>query len=166
MRSIVQIQKKLVKIIAFKGRYEHEGPIFTELNFLTIEQIDVYTSCIYIYKAIQNNSNMFQIYVPIRYNTRLATSSTLVLSNAVATHSRQSIRWQGCVNWNKLPLELRAIPNYNSFKFKFKKNIYFLDGSVTISGLGAVICKRMLVRSSFVLILFVPNEVSKFISKY
>ena len=39
LRSIVQIQKKLVKIIAFKGRYEHEGPIFTELNFLTIEQI-------------------------------------------------------------------------------------------------------------------------------
>ena len=121
LRSIVQIQKKLVKIIAFKGRYEHEGPIFTELNFLTIEQINVYMSCIYIYKAIQNNSNMFQIYVPIRFNTRLASSFTLVLSNAVATHSRQSISWQGCVNWNKLPLELREIPNYNSFKFKFKK---------------------------------------------
>ena len=114
--STVQIQKKLVKIKAFKGRYEHEGPIFTELNFLTIEQINVYMSCIYIYKAIQNNNNMFQIYAPIRYNTRLATSSTLVLSNAVATHSRQSIRWQGCANWNKLPLELRETPNYNSFK--------------------------------------------------
>ena len=118
-------------------------------------------SCIYIYKAVQNNSNIFQIYVPIRYNTRLATSSTLVLSNAVATHSRQSIRWQGCVNWNKLPLELREISNYNSFKFKLK-NIYFLDSNVTVSGLGAVICKQMLVWSSFVLILFVPKSQCSF----
>ena len=66
LRSIVQIQMKLVKIVAFEGRYEHEGPIYTELNFLTIEQINVYMSCIYIYKAIQNNSNKFMFpYVTI-----------------------------------------------------------------------------------------------------
>ena len=48
-----------------QGRYEHEGPLFKELIFLKIEQKNVYMSCIYIYKAIQNNSNMFQIHVPI-----------------------------------------------------------------------------------------------------
>ena len=69
---IVRIQKKLVKIIAFKGRYEHEGPIFANFNFLSIEQINVYMSCIYIYTRPSKIIGTC-FYVPIRYNTRLET---------------------------------------------------------------------------------------------
>ena len=78
-------------------------------------------SCIHIYRAIQKGSSMFEIYVPLRYNTMLGNSSRLVLLNTVTNHSRQSIRYQGCVHWNDLPKNLREIENLNCFKVNLKK---------------------------------------------
>ena len=64
---------------------------------------------------------MFEIYVPLRYNTRLCNSATLVLLNTDINHSRQSITYQGCVHWNDLPKNLREIENLNCFKVNLKK---------------------------------------------
>ena len=122
LKSLVTTQKKIIRVLNFKQKYEHTAPLFQNLNALTIENINKYISLIYLFKSLHSNSNfMFTRYVPGYYNTRLANSLSLVVPNIRLTHSRQSIKFLGSKLCNSLPLYLREFDNLNVFKVNLKK---------------------------------------------
>ena len=53
LQLLCVLQKKIVRIISYAKRYDHSPPLFKAFNFSTEDGINIYMSCIYIYKAIQ-----------------------------------------------------------------------------------------------------------------
>ena len=108
--------------MSFRNRFKHTTPLFSNYNMLTIESINKYISLIRVHEYLHSeNNNLFILYEPRHYRTRLADSNTLVMPDIRSTHSRQSVRWAGCHYWNSLPHQITAIQDFNSFKFSVKK---------------------------------------------
>ena len=124
--SLINIQKKIIIILLFKGKYEHTAPLFNDLYLLTVRQINEYMSCLCVHKSLRLGNNLFSRYVPINYNTRLGGGNNVNVPNILSAHSRQSLRWVGSSNWNSLPQHLREIQEYNTFKIRLKK--YLING--------------------------------------
>ena len=118
------LQKKIVRIIAFKAKYDHTDPLFHQFNMLKIERINEYMSLIFVYKSLKNNnSNMFIRYIPLHYNTRLGSASSLSVPDIRSNHSRQSIRWTGSQLWNALPQSFKEYESLNAFKINIKRHL-------------------------------------------
>ena len=53
LNSLVLIQKKIVRMLAFKAKYDHTDPLFHQFNMLKIERINEYMSLIFVYKSLK-----------------------------------------------------------------------------------------------------------------
>lgn len=122
LNPIFVAQKKIVRAICSKPRLFHTAPLFKELNFLDIFQINLYMSCTYTFKSLQRGSE-WTVLVNTPHATRAAAALTLVVPPILTAHSRQSGRWIGINTWNTLPPHLRSINLYDSFKFHLKRHI-------------------------------------------
>ena len=72
--------------------------------------------CNFVFKELKYNDALFKIYQQDRYNTRASHAYFLGLPNIMSTHSRHNIAWAGVRSWNGLPVEIRLIQNYSTFK--------------------------------------------------
>ena len=120
------IQRNILRIMSFKSRYDHTAPLFLDFNALTVDRINIYVSVIHVFRCLQNRSNhVFQRYVPLQYQTRLAGANSLIEPDTRSEHSRQSVRWRwrGSHFWNKLPCDITGIHHCNAFKIHLK-NFY------------------------------------------
>ena len=116
------IQRKILRIMSFKNRYDHTAPLFLDFNALTVDRINIYVSIIHVFKCLQNRSNdVFQRYIPLQYQTRLAGANSLIEPDTRSEHSRQSVRWRGSHFWIKLPCDITGIQYCNAFKIHLKK---------------------------------------------
>ena len=84
------IQKKLVRVMSFRNRFEHTTLLFSNYNMLTIENINKYMSLIlvhiYICKYLHSeNNNLFTLYEPMHYRTRLIDRNTILVSCLLRT---------------------------------------------------------------------------------
>ena len=127
LKSLKLVQKKIVRVMSFKGKYEHTGPLFYMNNMLTIDKINEYMSLIYVFKKLQINNPVFQRCIPMQYNTRLGNSLSLVVPNITSNHSRQSVRWVGSQCWNSLPQKIRECNTLNTFKLSLKLHLLEKD---------------------------------------
>ena len=115
------IQRKILRIMSFKNRYDHTAPLFLDYNALTVDGINIYVSVIHLFKCLQNRSNdVFQRYVPLQYQTRLTGANSLIEPDTRSEHSRQSVRWRGSHFWNKLSCDITGIHHCNVFKIHLK----------------------------------------------
>ena len=116
LNSLLIFQKKIIIIISFKERYEHTVPLFIYLNCLNPGKINKYMSGLCVHKSLNSNNSLFTRYKTNNYNTRLSTRYTVSLPNISSSHSRQSMRWVGCIVRNGLSQYLRDAENYDTFK--------------------------------------------------
>ena len=85
---------------------------------LKIGRINEYMSLIFVYKSLKNNSSsMFRRYIPLNYDTRLGSASSLSVPDIRTNHSRQSIRW------NALPHSFKEYETLNAFKINIKRHL-------------------------------------------
>lgn len=112
------LQKKIIRAMSFCA---HTAPLFTNLKLLKLEHINKYICSIYVYKALANNSNIFNFRSVNVYLTRQSNLNLLSYPNINTFHSRQCVRWTGVEAWNGLPLEIRDSDNINTSKIKTKK---------------------------------------------
>ena len=140
LNPLIVFQKKIIRVISFKRRYEHTRPLFVELKILTIKQINKYMSGLCVHKSLRSNNNFFTRYESAVYNTRLSNRNTVVIPNIVSKHSRQSVRWVGCSVWNSIPQILRDTDSYQGFKIKFKHNLMATEATWPRSAAYDVSC--------------------------
>ena len=70
LNSLKVVQKKILRIMSFKGKFEHTAPLFTAFNILPIQQVNSYMYLIYVYRCLKNETdNTFLPYIPIHYQT-------------------------------------------------------------------------------------------------
>ena len=129
-RPLEMLQRKIVRLISFSSYHVHAAPLLTNLRILNISNLNIYMCCNFVFKQLKKNDTLFQIYQQDRYNTRASNAYLLSLPNIMSTHSRHSIAWAGVRSWNGLPVEIRLIQNYNTFKMNLKKYLLEQQGGV------------------------------------
>ena len=114
---LTSTEKKIVRVLSFKGKYDHTRPLFDRNNMLTIDKINEYImSLIYVFKKLLINSPIFQRYI-------LGNSLSLVVPNITSNQSRQSVRWVSSQCWNSLPKKIRECNTLNTFKLSLKLHL-------------------------------------------
>ena len=133
MQKLVNIQKKVVRLMTFKSYSEHTEPIFNDLKILNLSKLNEYiiSSFMFRYFHLRNLPEIFNDYFLSNkdihnYNTR----------NAVLLHkkfnrtnfNKHTLANKGTDVWNNLPLQYKEIRSFPTFKATLKK--YFLHRDI------------------------------------
>ena len=121
LKPLQVIQKRIIKAMYFKPIRYPSAELFVSKFLLSVEQINKYTCCLYVFKSMHSSSNIFSFQTNI-YNTRTSNANIVSLPGIFTTHSRQSARWVGAREWNGLPDDVRHLHQSTStFKYKVKR---------------------------------------------
>ena len=120
-------QKKIIRTIQFKARYDSTDEDFKLLGFLKIPDINVYFSQIFVYKSLNNltfPANYFS-YSHSFHERALRHSNQLRAPFSRSSQGRTSPAIYCCDIWNDLPDSIKSKPSVGSFKSALKK--YLID---------------------------------------
>ena len=118
LNKIKIAQKKALRIITKSPVNSHTQPLFQELKLLTITQIRFTQTCEFMYKYHNKLLTLAFIdyFPPTQFttNTRSKQDYKLII---VRTNTRKlSIKYQGPLLWNNLPLSIRTCNTLLWFK--------------------------------------------------
>ena len=103
---LLKLQKRIVRIIAGEHYRAHTEHLFKDLNIMNVYQLNVYLTCIFVFKHQGNIlpdifTDLFVKNESIHnYNTR-----SNILLHTPACHSnlgKRNIRYHGAILWNKI----------------------------------------------------------------
>ena len=120
---LLKCQKRIVRTISYCGARDSCAPLFKSLNFLPLNQINVYINVLYVFKSLLSADGNFNLYESNAYVTRLSNTRSVIIPNILSSHSRQSSRWIGGQQWNGLPQALRDVTQYDNFKLSLKRHL-------------------------------------------
>lgn len=122
LQQLWVIQKKLIRCISGAEYRAHSPPLFVDLKCLDVHDINVYFTCIYVFKSILNDFpvNSFTYYENV-YNTRRAVGNYLNIPRVNLELCRNSVLYRGPLLYNALPDDIKTVNNVNSFKYNLKK---------------------------------------------
>ena len=126
LQSIHSAQKRLIRLILKKKRYEHSNPLYIQLKLLKLQDICTMNACLFIFKSINNF-----IFCPITIEARppgpynLRNIAPLEIPFSRSTQTKRFIRIRGPQLWNALPESIRCSRTVYTFKKKIKH--YFVE---------------------------------------
>ena len=82
-------------------------------------------NCVYKTRLRNYVDNGFSLWAEA-YNTRQSTLQLLHVPRALSSYSEQSVDISGPRIYNAIPVDVRCNEQYDSFKYKYKKNICYL----------------------------------------
>ena len=126
------VQKKIVKVMTFNKETASSTPIFSDLEFLKMDDIRQLQLLSFVYDC-QNKlapayfHNFFVQCAQIHsYSTRLASRGDLFLERKnTFQYGIRSIEYNGARLWNMVPVHVRESPSPSVFRSNLKK--YFLN---------------------------------------
>ena len=127
LKSLILMQKKCIRNISKAGFYDHTEPLFNEHKVLTVPKIYDYNCAKFIFQCYNNNTYS-------NFKNRLKTNSEFHEYN---TKSKNLLRkpfvrlskfthsflYNGIEIWNRLPVSVKIVKSFNSFKILTKKLI-------------------------------------------
>ena len=129
MNPIIMIQKRMARIITFKGYRHHSDPLFFELKLLDVFKKYRYLIGIFMYDLLNENlpHRIFEYcsYIDHMYSTRNKENFNLKNEIIRTNLGKQSLSYSGPVIWNSLPTDLRITTSRKQFCKKYKK--YLLE---------------------------------------
>ena len=127
VQKLLNIQKKIIKLMTFKSYLEHTEPMFTELGIFNIFQINDNLTAIFMfrYHHLQNLPEIFENYFFTndqihQHNTR--NKSKLHKYFKRTNYLKYTLRSKGINLWNELEPRFKGIKNYYAFKIQIKKH--------------------------------------------
>ena len=121
-------QKKIIKII-FSFSNTISSNLFLKNNILSIYEINNYKTCILIFKIVNkilvSNDELMNLifkFSNINNNYKTRTNKTFMIEPSLSKNklNDRNICYFGPKIWNELPVYLRSITSYNSFKIYLK----------------------------------------------
>ena len=120
--------------MTFSNYQEKSKPLFQSLKILDIRtrELNMYLIALFMYSYLSNNlpkyfNNYFILNKNIhKYDTRSA--SNIFIDYKRTNYGKFSLKHMGAQTWNNLPIELKSLQNYNSFKRSIK--IYAQNHSI------------------------------------
>ena len=128
--KLLKAQKRILRIISFKKKFESTEGIFSNLKLLKLNYIHKYFLLLDIFKSVNNNDGIFNI----QEHPHATRRNHVNLSSRPfrTTLFRNSIFYLGPEVWNSLPVSLKSevtsMP-INSFKYKIKQHFYHLQST-------------------------------------
>ena len=125
LQKLLNVQKKIVRLINFKSYMDHSEPSFKYLKILNIYQINDYLCSLFMFRFnyCQNMPDLFDDYFKQnnalhKHNTR--NSTKLHMSYNRTNYRTYTIFHKGVLIWNVLNEEIKNTKTYYSFKKKAK----------------------------------------------
>ena len=123
-KQIVIAQKKIIRILGRLRRDDHTNPIFSNMSILKFDDINIYCTAIFVFKALKNP---FIVNFDFRYrlNDRyvLRNSNLLEVPLVRSSQSQSFVHSRGVEVWNHLPDRIKAITSLQSFKAALKQHL-------------------------------------------
>ena len=120
-KKIFILQKKIIRCIYFKGRFEHTEPLFKDGEILKLNDIKLTEICKFIYQDL-NLYNLFELVTHEEIHNYETRNRSNLAPNQV--HSRIAEMFflnKGLQYYNSLDNTIKYSSNVCSFKFKFYK---------------------------------------------
>ena len=124
-QSITTTQKKLIRIIMVKKRFEHTTPLFSCLKLLKFADICYVNSAMFVFKSYNNfisSPIQFESRIQGPYNIR--NREPLTVPFVRSKQSQRFIHVRCSELWNNLPVYIRTVRTIITFKRKIKERIY------------------------------------------
>ena len=128
INPILILQKKAVKAITFNDTRTHSSPLFKLLNILTIHDIYKVETLKFVHDCLnKQNACQFHNYFTYPVNNYYTISSSqcklFIPMVRTLTYGLKSLKYNGAVLWNDLPLKVRLVTSRKSFA-KTLKNTF------------------------------------------
>lgn len=113
-------QKKLIRKIFHKSRFEHTNSLFHDYKKLKLSDILLWQSWLFVYKSLDTYSvnNDFQC---IANDSNTRRHSYLKIPQSRTSQPQNNITSREIGNWNILPESIRNATSLNSLKYELKK---------------------------------------------
>ena len=134
-QKLVNIQKKIVRLMTFKSYFDHSEPIFNDLQILNLYKINYYLTSIFMFRYfhLHNLPELFINYFLTNkqiHNHNTRNSSLLHKRSNRTNYTKHTLANKGIDVWNNLPTKNKEPGSYASSKSIIKK--YFLELDLTI----------------------------------
>ena len=116
-------QKKLLRIIFFKSKYDHTNPLFHDHKILKLPDTLFLQACLFVFKSL----HVFPVNNGFQLTTTEGTSRRplcLRIPLCRTSHAQQNISTTGVRYWNSLPQEIREATSLSSFKHLAKQFLF------------------------------------------
>jgi hypothetical protein len=127
IQKIMNIQKKIVRLMIFNSYLEHTKPIFKELGILNIFKINDFLTSLFMfrYHNLNNLPEVFSNYFVTnsqihQHNTR--NSQKLHKCYNRTNYVKQTLSTKGVEIWNKLNPNFKSINSLSTFKKQIKQH--------------------------------------------
>ncbi len=125
LQKLMNVQKKIVRLICFKSYTDHSEPLFLDLKILNIYKINDYLCSLFMYRSKNSQNNLPDFYCDYfkqnnefhNYNTR--NSTKLHVSYQRTNYRKHTVFNKGITVWNCLNEDTKNTKPY----FSFKKNM-------------------------------------------
>jgi hypothetical protein len=130
LQKLLNVQKKIVRLICFKSYMDHSEPIFLQLKILDIYIINDYLCSLFMcrFNYCQILPDFYNDYFKqnneLNYNTR--NSTKLHVSYKRTNYRKYTVFNKGVSIWNCLDKEIKNIKSYFTFK-KTAKSYYLMS---------------------------------------
>ena len=127
IKDVIVAQKRVIRIMCSRGKYDHTADLFTELHLLDFLSVHKYFLLLAIFKSLYTQIPSISRTAFLRsahaHNTR-GSLANLVCPPARTTLCLNSILCAGPRLWNSLPPQIKSITTLYTFK-KLLKNFLF-----------------------------------------
>ena len=124
-----RVQNAAAKLVKRARKFDHVSPLLQQLHWLPIKNRIVFKILCLTFKALHNGTpsylaDILEYYHPSR-NLRSSHHKLLSIPHTnLKNAGERSFAHTAPSLWNGLPLELRVMDNYSSFKRKLKTHLF------------------------------------------
>ena len=122
IETIFISQKKLIRVMYFKGATDHTSPLFSQNKLLKFEDIISLQTLLFVHSAVNSRSSDIGFNFAIN-NIQTRRTNNLIVPLCRTSHTQQGVNYRGSKLWNELPIAIRNIVAKESFKKHVKQRL-------------------------------------------
>ena len=129
IHTLQRIQNNAARLV-LKKKTDHITPLLSQLHWLPVSKRIQYKLDTICYKCLNNSApdyliNVLNIYKPSRTLRSAADPLTLRIPRSkLSTFGPRAFSVSGPLSWNQLPLSVRQLPTFSSFKTALKTHLF------------------------------------------
>lgn len=116
-------QKKIIRIMYFKPKYEHTNNLFNEHKIMKLPDIVFSQTCLFVFKSLYVFPVKSDFEFP-SHNVNTRRPMDVKTPQCRTVHAQRSVCVRGVRSWNSLPQHIKEINSINLFKTKIKSSVF------------------------------------------
>ena len=132
LNRLQSVLNAAARLVCSKRRHEHITPVLQELHWLRVPERVTFKLCSFVYRSLDGTappyiSELIRRSTEFESRRRLRSADTrelIVPSARRKTLGDRSFAVNGPQQWNKLPVTLRNLPSYASFRRELKTYLF------------------------------------------